>query len=294
MPRKIGTILAILILFSGCSQTESDKTVLQFWQFWTDPQVKPTVIKLIQKFEQENPGIKVTATDLTWSNGHEKIVVAFASNSAPDVLELGSDWVPEFSSQNVLLNLSPAVDSIKNRFRMWEPGIFDGKIFAFPWMLDTRVLFYNKDLMSQAGLDPKHPPQIWNELLSYAKKINQPQKQIYGFGANAAERHRLYKKFLPFLWGNGGKILSEDNTTCLINSKEAVDALNFYIELTKFGLLDTQRRLDEVFMQGKIGFVISGGWLLKEIQKNNLPLNFGVVLMPKPDKNRGAPASFAG
>jgi len=130
MPRKFGTILAILILFAGCSKTESDKTVLQFWQFWTDPQVKPTVLRLIQKFEAENPEIKVTVTDLTWTNGHEKIVVAFASNSAPDVLELGSDWVPEFSSQNILMDLSPAVDSIKNRFRMWEPGIFDGKIFG--------------------------------------------------------------------------------------------------------------------------------------------------------------------
>ncbi len=294
MPRKFCSILAILILFLGCSRTESDKTVLQFWQFWTDPQVKPTILKLIQKFEQENPQIKVVVTDLTWTNGHEKIVVAFASHSAPDLLELGSDWVPEFSSQKALLDLTPAVDSIKNGFRMWEPGIFDGKIFAFPWMLDTRVLFYNKDLMSQAGLDSQHPPQTWNELLIYAEKINHPEKQIYGFGANAAERHRLYKKFLPFLWGNGAKILSEDNSTCLINSKEAVDALNFYIELTKFGLLDTQRRLDEAFMQGKLAFVISGGWLLKEIQKNNLTLKFGVTLMPRPDKNRGTPASFAG
>jgi len=294
MPKKICAALAVLILFLGCSKTETNKAVLQLWQFWTDPQVKPTILNLVQKFEQENPGIKVVLTDLTWSSGHEKIVVAFASNSAPDVLELGSDWVPEFSFQNVLLDLTPQVDSIRNRFRMWEPGIYDGKVFAFPWILDTRVLFYNKDLMAKAGLDPNEPPQTWNQLLSYSKKINQPQKQIYGFGANAAERHRLYKKFLPFLWGNGGKILSEDISTCLLNAKEAIDALDFYIQLTKSGLLDTQRRLDEAFMQGKLGFVISGGWLLKEIQKNNLPLNFGVALMPQPDKNKGISASFAG
>ncbi|OGC77494.1 MAG: hypothetical protein A2145_03785 [candidate division Zixibacteria bacterium RBG_16_40_9] len=294
MSRKLSLYLAIFLLIFSCSRPKSDKINLQFWQFWTDPQVKPTVLKLIQKFEQENPDIKLELTDLTWANGHEKIVVAFASNSAPDVLELGSDWVPEFSSQNVLLDLTSAVDSIKDRYRMWEPGIFGENIFAFPWILDTRVLFYNKDLMKKAGLDPDHPPQTWSKLLSYAKKTNQPQRQKYGFGANAAERHRLYKKFLPFLWGNDGKILSDDNSTCLINSKEVVDALKFYIELTKFGLLDTQRRLDEAFMQGKIGFLISGGWLLREIQKNNLSLNFGVTLMPKPDINRGTPASFAG
>ena len=49
-----------------------------------------------------------------------------------------------------------------------------------------------------------------------------------------------------------------------------------------------------MFAQGKIGFVISGGWLLKNIQINYLDLNFGMTLMPKPSKNRGIPASFAG
>ncbi len=294
MFKKFSFFLTILLLILGCSKEKSDRIILQFWQFWTDPQVKPTVSALIQKFEKENPDIKVQLTDLTWANGHEKIVVAFASNSAPDVLELGSDWVPEFSSQNVLLDLTSAVDSIKGRYRMWEPGSLGDKIYAFPWILDTRVLFYNKDLMKKTGLNPNHPPQTWEELLGYAKKVNRPQRGIYGFGVNSAERHVLYKKFLPFLWGNGGKILTDDNSTCLINSKEVIDALNFYIELSKYGLLDTQRRLGEAFVQGKIGFLISGGWLLREIQKNNLPVNFGVALMPQPDINRGTPTSFAG
>ncbi len=294
MLKKIGLFLIILFFILGCSREKSDKTVLQFWQFWTDPQVKPTVSALIQKFEKENPDIKIVLTDLTWANGHEKIVVAFASNSAPDVLELGSDWVPEFSSQNVLLDLTSAVDSIRGRYRMWEPATLEEKIFAFPWLLDTRVLFYNKDLMKKAGLNPDHPPQTWEELLGYAKKVNQPQRGIYGFGVNSAERHVLYKKFLPFLWGNGGRILSDDNAISLINSKEVKDALNFYIELSKYGLLDTQRRLGEAFLQGKIGFLISGGWLLRDIQKHNPALNFGVTLMPKPEINRGTPASFAG
>lgn len=294
MLQKFCLFLTILFLILGCSKKKSDRIVLQFWQFWTDPQVKPTVLKLIQKFEKENPQIKVQLTDLTWANGHEKIVVAFASNSAPDLLELGSDWVPEFSSQNVLLDLTAAVDSIQGRYRMWEPGILGNKIYAFPWILDTRALYYNKDLMKKSGLNTDHPPQTWQELLDYAKKVNQPQIGIYGFGVNSAERHVLYKKFLPFLWGNGGKILSDDNSICLINSKEVKEALNFYLELSKPGLFDTQRRLGEAFVQGKIGFLISGGWLLRDIQKNNPSLNFGVTLMPKPEINRGTSASFAG
>lgn len=289
-------IVAVGLLISCSSQKKADSAdvTLSFWQFWTDPEVKPVLLGLIQKFEQQNPGLKVQVTDLTWASGHEKIVIAFGSNSAPDVLELGSDWVPEFVHQKVLYDMTAEVDSVKTFYRMWEPALKDSSIYGFPWILDTRVLFYNKDLLKRAGLDPERKPLIWQDLLSAVQKIHDPQNKIYGFGANSAERHRLYKKFLPFLWGNNGLILSPDGKQCWINTKQGREALEFYVSLTKSGLIDTQLRLDEAFRQGKIGFVISGGWLLEQIRKNEPDLNFGVGLMPRPKAETGFPASFAG
>jgi len=231
-------------------------------------------------------------TDLTWSEGHDKIVVAFASGTTPDVLELGSDWVPEFSSEDVLLDISAETEKIQDDFLMWEPATYQSKIYGFPWVLDTRVLFYNKDLLRKVGLDPEIPPATWDQLLNDCKKVNQLEPESYGFGANSAERHRLYKKFLPFFWGNGGKILSEDQKNCEINSTAGKAALEFYKKLTDQGTIDNQRMLDEGFKQRKIGFLISGGWLLNVIQKNLPNLNFGVCLIPKPEK--GNFSSFAG
>jgi multiple sugar transport system substrate-binding protein len=238
-------------------------------------------------------------TDLTWSEGHDKIVVAFASGTTPDVLELGSDWVPEFSSEGVLLDATSEAEKIQNDFLMWEPATYQSRIYGFPWVLDTRVLFYNKDLMRKVGLDPETPPATWDQLLNDCKKVNQLKPEAYGFGANSAERHRLYKKFLPFFWGNGGKILSDDQSsgskfgkTSEINSPAGKEALEFYKKLAEQGTIDNQRMLDEGFKQGKIGFLISGGWLLNDIQKNLPNLNFGVCLIPRPEK--GNFSSFAG
>src|SRR3972149_11685512 len=103
--RFILICFAMLLSCSSKDQKNSGGVTLTFWQFWTDPQVKPVLLHLIHKFEEQNPGLKVEVTDLTWSNGHEKIMVAFGSNWAPDVLELGSDWVPEFAYQGVLYDL---------------------------------------------------------------------------------------------------------------------------------------------------------------------------------------------
>jgi multiple sugar transport system substrate-binding protein len=298
--KTLKTVIPFLILalmFSQCgnSQKEAEeKITLHFWQFWTDPEVKPAIESLIRQFEEENPEIEISLTDLTWADGHEKLVVAFSSNTAPDVLELGSDWVPEFSSGGVLLDVTDFAEKIKPGYLMWDPVIYQEKIYGFPWILDTRVIFYNRDLMHRVGLDPEKPPQTWDALLDYCETINGLKPQAYGFGANSFERHRLYKKFLPFFWSNGAKILSEDEKVCLINSKEGKEALRFYKELTEQGVIDTQRMLDEQFKNNKIGFLLSGGWLLHDIRKNHPELNFGLCLVPRPEKDKGKNASFAG
>lgn len=295
--RIIFCLVMVSLAFSGCGESEKQitgKITLHFWQFWTDPEIKPAVEELIKEFENENPNIQVRLTDLTWSDGHEKIVVAFSSNTAPDVLELGSDWVPEFSSQGVLLDVTDSAEKIKSAYLMWEPVTYQQRIYGFPWILDTRVIFYNKDLMIKVGLDPQSPPETWDELLEYCEKINSLRPEAYGFGANSFERHRLYKKFLPFFWSNNGRILSDDQKECLINSKEGKEALRFYKKLTQQGLIGTQRMLDEKFKRNQIGFLLSGGWLLHDIRKNHPELNFGLCLVPQPEKDKGENASFAG
>jgi multiple sugar transport system substrate-binding protein len=291
--KRIGLFLLLLLLLS-CGKKDGTKVKLTFWQFWTNPEVKPAINELIQKFEKENPQIKVEVTDLTWADGHEKIVVSFGSNSAPDVLELGSDWIPEFSSQGVLQDITSEAEKIEANYLMWEPATYYTRIFGFPWLVDTRVLFYNKELMEKAGLNPEFPPKTWQEFLEACQKINQLKPRAYGFGANSAERHRLYKKFLPFFWGNGGKVLNAEGSECLVNSKEGIEALEFYKKLVQAGTIENQRMLDEAFMQGKIGFLISGGWFLKDIKKNSPQLSFGAALIPKPAENKGISSSFAG
>jgi len=95
-------ICTLFMLATGISA----ETTIEWWQFWTDPGIKPTIESMVQEFEKQNPGIKVKLTDLTWANGHEKLAIAFASGSAPDVVELGSDWIAQFADNGKLADLS--------------------------------------------------------------------------------------------------------------------------------------------------------------------------------------------
>lgn len=281
-----------MFLIISCGGQDKD-IVITWWQFWTDTSIKPVIEDMVKDFEASHPGVQVALVDMTWADGHDKIAIAFSSGTGPDVVELGSDWIPEFSTTGHLLDITDRTDSLLSEYLMWEPGEVKGEYYAFPWILGTRVLFSNDDLLTQAGYSPEYYPNYWQEWLTASQRINNLGDDFYGFGSNSAERHRLYKKFLPFLWSNGGRILNEEETKCVLNSDKAVEALKFYLELCNTGLTDTQRRLEDAFLDGKIGFVISGDWLLKRIEKENPVMSFSTHLIPSPDTT--APSiSFAG
>lgn len=265
-------------LVAGCggNQTKDEAATITFWHFWSEPSQEKALKELIAEFEAKEH-CTVKATSLSWGDGKTKLLAAFSANKAPDALELGSDWVAQFSSAGVLRPWSSPQDRTKYAAFAIPPAMFGGKQYALPWVVDTRVLFYNKGLLKKAGL-PDIAPQTMSQMLAAAEKI-QELDGVDGFGANGSDPHRLYKKFLPFVWGNGGDIFSADGKPTL-NSPENIEALNMYITLARFGRIETQRELDAAFVQGKIGFWFSGSWLTQKIEAGNPSLDYGVTTVP--------------
>jgi len=272
-------IFAIGVFANSCGKkSEKDPNTIKFWHFWSEPNQKQALLELIEIFEKEN-NCKVELTELSWNNGKTKLIAAFNSGVAPDVLELGSDWVAQFSSVDILAEISP--DSIDfSRFLEFSipPTIWENKYFAVPWTVDTRVLFYNKNLMRNSEINPV-PPTNYSQLIDFANRINNSNNEIYGFGTNGSDPHRLYKKILPIMWTFGGDIFDSLGSP-IINSSKNTDALNIYLQLSRAGKIETQRQLDSYFAQGKIGFVFSGAWLIEKIKNENPSLDFGVAVMP--------------
>lgn len=283
------TLLLSSLLFSGCGNREKGVR-LTFWQFWPSEVIEP----IIKEFEKDNPGITVEMQQLTWQNGFEKIVAAVSSGTQPDLCELGSTWVPRFAADGVLVDVTNEIGALKDSLLFWESCTLNEKIYGIPWVAGTRVLFYNKDLFVKAGLNPDSPPSTWEELIECARKIHTPRNGVYGYGMNAGERYILFKKFMPFAWGNGGRILDQGLGRSEFASKENLEALVFYCSLKTYSLVEKQDVLDMAFKQGKLGLQISGGWNLKTIPADASDLRFGVALVPKPKACCGTHASFAG
>ncbi|MFN0150432.1 MAG: extracellular solute-binding protein [bacterium] len=258
--------------------------VVRLWQFWDAALVEP----LVREFEAANPGVRVEMETLTWASGFEKIVVAIASGKAPDLVELGSTWVPKFAAEGALRDLTGDVADLRPSLVQWESGMRDGRVFAIPWLVGTRVLFVNRDLIAGA-----EPPATWDDLLAASRTAHAPDRGVYGFGMNAGERHVLYKKFLPFVWSNGGDVLDSAGSPSL-SAPRSVEALAFYRSLVPYSLLERQDQLDLAFEEGKLAFTISGGWLGKRLADKGAAFRWAIAPIPRPSAGAPASASFAG
>lgn len=270
--------IAILLTVASTSMAA---TTIDWWQLWTDPGIKPTIKAMIAEFEEANPDIKVNLTDLTWANGHEKIVIAFAAGTGPDLVELGSDWIAQFAENGHLADLSSEIEGDSADYSGWSMATYKSKVWAVPWILGTRVLFANRDLLNAAGLDSNMVPVAFPEMKSAALRVQRLGDDIYGWGSNTAEKHRLYKKYMPFFWSYGAQVLSDEGRYCVLSSVHAVNALALYKELhDSCGYVSNQRGIEDAFLDGKIGFIISGDWLLKRIELEKRNINLVSTLIP--------------
>jgi multiple sugar transport system substrate-binding protein len=259
----IGLLFFIAFSSFSCSSHKKNNTI-RFSHFWTEPGQRAVLDSVIKDFKKENPDINVEIIDLSWADGKTKLMINFNSRTAPDVLELGSDWVAQFSSSNVLEDITDA-SSLKSRFENApdyanEPGKWKSHYFAVPWFVDTRVLFINDDL---AGKNQEI--KTWDDMYHLGEQI-QRRGGDKGIGVNGSDVHRLYKKMLPQFWSNGGEILDQNGNPTFAR-KENIEALAFYVKQLDAGVLETQRNLDDMFKRGKLGILFSGAWLLSPLAK---------------------------
>jgi multiple sugar transport system substrate-binding protein len=277
-------IVASSFLISCGEKNKSDSKKITFWHFWSEPYQRTVVDSLVKEFEKQEK-VEVEITELSWGDGKVKLLAAFNSNTAPDVLELGSDWVSQFSSAGVLSDISHHVEMSKYLDFAQEPCRWENGIYALPWIVDTRVLFVNMDLLKANGFE--NPPTTYAEMLEMSKVIN--KGDIYGFGINGSDKHRLYKKVLSFIWSEGGNIY--DGKNFQFDSPQVIAGVQKYKDLAQYGIVDTQKELDNYFAKGRLAFWISGSWLLKTVNEFAKVKDMQLVRIPDFSNNG---VSFAG
>ncbi|MCM2535111.1 ABC transporter substrate-binding protein [Neobacillus pocheonensis] len=269
---------------------------LTFWRNSGTQAENQAYKDLVTSFEVSHPNISINMQSIPYSDYELKLRTQIAAGNPPDMMTIDSPNLALYANAGSLLSIDQYMRKegrIGDIPKATLDGLsFKGKIYLAPIVESSIALYYNIHLFEEAGipLPPKDPnkPLTWNEVLKIAQKINNPKKGIYGIdpaqGFGDGESPAYFK--IPFLWQFGAQVLSPDGTTAsgYLDSKEALETLQFYQDLyKKYGVAQVDLP-PAPFENGKLAMTVLGSWTLDEIVKNNpnlkLGVDFGVAPLP--------------
>jgi len=214
-------------------------TTIDYWHFYGGSFGKLHEAA-IAEFNATHPDIQVTSQYIgsAWT-GRDKLLTAIAAGSPPDVCLVDDYWIPELAATGNIVDLGNYIsaNTALDVFPLfWKSASYEGEIWAMPYAASNLVLYYNKDLFREAGLDPNKPPTTWSQLAEYAKALTKDTNgdgkiDQWGLMMNTTAMKGVIYDFLPFLWQSGGDLFNKDYTKCTVDSSEAVQALKFLQDL---------------------------------------------------------------
>ncbi len=258
------------------------------------------VAELVPEFERLHPGIRVKVQQIPWTSAHEKLLTAFAGDATPDVCQLGNTWIPEFVALNALAPLdgyatASAIVQPDDYFTgIWDTNRVGGTLYGVPWYVDTRLLFYRRDLLRQAGFAA--PPTSWQEwraMLAALAKQGNPDR--YGILLPLNE----FEPLLALALQQAEPLLREDGRWGNFTDAGFRRALAFYLEMfqRRWAPPLAAAAISNVwneFGRGRFAFYVSGPWNIGELQRRLPPDRqdtWTTAALPGPD---GPGASIAG
>lgn len=302
--RRLGLLwlatLAACVL-AGCAR-QPQETVVEFWAMGREAEV---VAELLPGFEREHPGVRVEVQQVPWNAAHEKLLAAYASDSLPDVCQLGNTWVAEFAMLGALQPLqarvedSEVVDPADYFPGIWRTNLIrdaDGgeDLFGVPWYVDTRLLFYRKDILREAGVElPLRSWDEWRGAMEAVKRHVGPSRHAILVLLNEFETQ------LSLGLQGEDPLLRDGGRHGNFSSEGFRDALAFYAEMFERGwappVSETQlSNIWEEFFRGRFAFYLSGPWNIREFRKVAPPAlrdEWGTMPLPGPE---GPGAGIAG
>ncbi len=242
-------------------------------------------------FEAANPGIKVEMTYVPYEQVHDKFVTGMAATPpAYDVVMVDVIWYDEFVKAGYLADVTAKVtpDQKQNIFpSAWNVVTRGGKAYGAAWLLDTKYLYYNMDMLKQAGFNA--PPKTWEELLTQAKAIKDKGLVEYPIVWSWAQAEASICDFTALLYGNGGKFL-DDSGKPVFNDDKGVAVLTWMKKTLDDGLsnpaspTDLENNVLDVFNQGKAAFALN--WLFMydtanfDASKSTVAGKVGITTIP--------------
>lgn len=219
-----------------------------------------------------NPGATLKVTDVPWDQVITKVQTATAAGTGPDIIMTGSDQTATVIGMGAF---APVPDGVYDAEDFYPAAVDsvtgeDG-LYAMPWYVETRFLFYRKDIAAQLGLSA---PQTWEDIEAMAAAFKARPGGAYGISLPRPVEQPA-QVIVPFDAQAGGSLTDGEKWT--IDTPELVSALDFYAGFFQRGEAPLETT-DATFDNGGTPMLISGPWMLdvfaEAIEAGTAPADF--------------------
>ena len=237
---------------------------------------------MINEFNATNP--YAITVDATYSGSYgetaQKVVAGLESGELPDggLIPAGPLWTCREGNLLIegYLNGPEGLNTDDYWPVLWDYNRYEGHICSLPFNNSTMVMYYNKDLMTQAGLDPEAPPQNWDELVRQARAVVDAVPGTIGV---EVRDEGWWLKAL--ILQNGGQIMNEDSTAPAFVSEAGYGAMEFWKQLIDDGLMPPAQHGDsrDLFLAGRVAFWMSSTGNIGTV-KNGAQFAWNTAFLP--------------
>lgn len=270
---------------AAAQETGKDPVTLTYWQHSSAARDE-MMTELVKDFEAENPDIKIKLEFIPEGDYSQKLIPSLATDTAPDVFQIQSGMVAKLAEAGAIQPLDETVmpaDMIEKEF---VPATVNGlkyndQYYGMPTDVQTIILFWNKALVAEAGLDAENGPQTWEEFFDWARKLTKREGDALvqsGWGGKG-----YVPELLSFIEQKGGKFYDEESGQFVFaEDAVALDAIKEYASLYKDDkVYDTEFVKNWAgFRQGLIGMMLGHPAMIGNLPQTAPDLDFGVGMIP--------------
>lgn len=234
-------------------------------------------------------GVKVEFEGVPFPDYQNTIMQRFRTgNSGIDVFLVDPTYIPIFADRGFLRDLTD--DFAAKAEGVLFPGdvigaTYEGRMLTMPMWESTQVLFYNRDLLEAAGIEPPAASTegrwTWDQLLEAAQKAK-AAGAAWGFGFEQVDRY-YQLQILPESLGGGPGVTGDKLLTVDVANDAWIKAGDWYGKLYADGIAPPAAtngaEMQELFRNGQLAFFVAGPWVIGGLNAAE-GLNYGVGAHP--------------
>ena len=253
-------------------------------------------------FEKENAGVKLKPIYTgTYQDSITKALTAVKSGEPPVTAILLSTDMFTLIDEDAIVPFNDLIKTPEDQawLKSFYPAFMEnsqtgGKVWGIPFQRSTIVLYYNKELFKEAGLDPNKPPANWAEQVAYAQKLTKRDAsgKVTQWGLQIPSSGFPYWLFQALAVEAGQQLMNEAGTEVYYDKPGTIEGLQYWVDLVKKYKVHPEGIVEwgttpKDFFEKKVAMMWTTTGNLTNV-KNNAKFDFGVAMLPA-GKQRGSP-----